>query len=175
MNLPPPPLLLHSPCPASIRHATGFQIDSVSYNNQIRDESLGGLPREGAEEKEGVGTVCLTERRMDCTEMGSLSQTPLGRCTASNKGKLENTSLCLFEPSGLLLPPQPRLANQTKTFHWTGKSWRGTISGPVAQTVKNPPAYSRPRFSPWLGRSPGEGNGSPLQYSCLENSMDGGA
>ena len=25
---------------------------------------------------------------------------------------------------------------------------------------------------PWLGRSSGEGNGSPLQYSCLENSMD---
>ena len=28
---------------------------------------------------------------------------------------------------------------------------------------------------PWLGRSPGEGNGNPLQYSCLENSMDVGA
>ena len=28
---------------------------------------------------------------------------------------------------------------------------------------------------PRLGRSPGEGNGNPLQYSCLENSMDGGA
>ena len=26
-----------------------------------------------------------------------------------------------------------------------------------------------------LGRSPGEGNGYPLQYSCLENSMDRGA
>jgi len=26
-----------------------------------------------------------------------------------------------------------------------------------------------------LGRSTGEGNGSPLQYSCLENPMDGGA
>ena len=25
-----------------------------------------------------------------------------------------------------------------------------------------------------LGRSPGEGNGNPLQYSCLENLMDGG-
>ena len=25
------------------------------------------------------------------------------------------------------------------------------------------------------GRPPGEGNGSPLQYSCLDNSMDGGA
>ena len=28
---------------------------------------------------------------------------------------------------------------------------------------------------PGLGRSPGEGNGSPLQYSCLGNSMDRGA
>ena len=27
----------------------------------------------------------------------------------------------------------------------------------------------------WLGKSSGEGNGNPLQYSCLENSMDGGA
>ena len=26
-----------------------------------------------------------------------------------------------------------------------------------------------------LGRLPGEGNGNPLQYSCLENSMDRGA
>ena len=26
---------------------------------------------------------------------------------------------------------------------------------------------------PGSGRSPGEGNGNPLQYSCLENSMDG--
>ena len=28
---------------------------------------------------------------------------------------------------------------------------------------------------PGSGRSPGEGNGKPLQYSCLENPMDGGA
>ena len=28
---------------------------------------------------------------------------------------------------------------------------------------------------PELGRSPGEGNGNPLQYSCLENHMDGEA
>ena len=28
---------------------------------------------------------------------------------------------------------------------------------------------------PGLGRSPGGGNGTPLQYSCLENPMDGGA
>ena len=28
---------------------------------------------------------------------------------------------------------------------------------------------------PRLRRSPGEGNGNPFQYSCLENPMDGGA
>ena len=28
---------------------------------------------------------------------------------------------------------------------------------------------------PVSGRSPGKGNGNPLQYSCLENPMDGGA
>ena len=32
----------------------------------------------------------------------------------------------------------------------------------------------RPRFDPGSGRSPGEGDGYPLQYSCLENSMDRG-
>ena len=32
-----------------------------------------------------------------------------------------------------------------------------------------------PGFIPGLGRSPGEGNGNPLQYSCLENPMDGEA
>ena len=32
-----------------------------------------------------------------------------------------------------------------------------------------------PGSIPGLGRFPGEGNGYPLQYSCLENSMDRGA
>ena len=31
-----------------------------------------------------------------------------------------------------------------------------------------------PGLIPGLGRSPGERNGNPLQYSCLENPMDGG-
>ena len=31
------------------------------------------------------------------------------------------------------------------------------------------------RFIPGSGRFPAEGNGNPLQYSCLENSMDRGA
>ena len=33
----------------------------------------------------------------------------------------------------------------------------------------------RHRFNPWVGKYPGEGNGYPLQYSCLENHMERGA
>ena len=41
---------------------------------------------------------------------------------------------------------------------------------------KNPPANAGDvGLIPGSGRSPGEGNGNPLQYSCLENPMDGGA
>ena len=42
--------------------------------------------------------------------------------------------------------------------------------------VKNPLANAGDLGSiPGLRRSPGEGNGYPLQYSCLENPMDRGA
>ena len=52
----------------------------------------------------------------------------------------------------------------------------------VAQSVKDPPAIQEiacstgdPGLIPGSGRSPGEENGNPLQYSCLENPMDRGA
>ena len=45
--------------------------------------------------------------------------------------------------------------------------------------VKNSPANAGDLRDvgsiPGLGRSPREGHGNPLQYSCLENPMDGGA
>ena len=42
--------------------------------------------------------------------------------------------------------------------------------------VKNPLANAGDMGSiPWWGRSPGEGNGNPFQYSCQGNSMDRGA
>ena len=44
---------------------------------------------------------------------------------------------------------------------------------PGGSVVKNPPANAGDTGSlPGLGRSPGEGNGNPPQYSCLENPMD---
>ena len=42
----------------------------------------------------------------------------------------------------------------------------------VAQMVKNLLQCRRLRFDPWVRKIPGEGNGNPLQYSSLENSMD---
>ena len=62
----------------------------------------------------------------------------------------------------------------------TGRMWCGTLwASQVVLVVKNPPANTgdaRDAVStPGLGRSPREGNGNPLQYSCLQNPMDRGA
>ena len=52
---------------------------------------------------------------------------------------------------------------------------------PSGAVVKNPPAGAGDTHTgdtgsiPESGRSPGEGHGNPLQYSCLGNPMDGGA
>ena len=47
---------------------------------------------------------------------------------------------------------------------------------PGGLVVKNPPANAGDMGSiPDPERSPGEGNGNPLQYSCLEKCLDGGA
>ena len=59
-------------------------------------------------------------------------------------------------------------------FRWILYHW----ASPVAQLVKNLPANVEDTRDtstiPGSGRSSGEGNGNPLQYSCLENSMDRG-
>ena len=50
------------------------------------------------------------------------------------------------------------------------------INSQVVLVIKNTPANTGdtgdPGLIPGLGRSPAEGNGNPLQYSCLGNPMD---
>ena len=47
---------------------------------------------------------------------------------------------------------------------------------PDGSAVKNPPTNAGDvGLIPGLGRSPGGGNGNPLQYSCLGNRLDSGA
>ena len=63
-----------------------------------------------------------------------------------------------------------RFSQKNKKHLWQELGFPG---GPAA---KNQPANARDASSiPGSGRSPGEGNGNPLQYSCLGNPMDRGA
>ena len=56
----------------------------------------------------------------------------------------------------------------------SGYSYSGGFPGGSAK--KNSPAnIGDTGLIPGLTRSPGEGNGNPLQYSCLQNPMDSGA
>ena len=56
------------------------------------------------------------------------------------------------------------------------KEIKSFLGFPGGSEVKAPACNAGdPGSIPGLGRSPGEGNGNPLQYSCLENPMDGGA
>ena len=56
---------------------------------------------------------------------------------------------------------------------WLADGWGYMWDFPGGSVVRNPPASAADAGSiPGLGRSPGEGNGNPLQYPCLENCMD---
>jgi len=56
---------------------------------------------------------------------------------------------------------------------------QGIFASQIALVIKNPPANAGDTRDvgsiPVWGRSSGEGNGTRLQYSCLQNSMDKGA
>ena len=51
----------------------------------------------------------------------------------------------------------------------------GLLGSPSGSAAKSSLAMQRLRFSPWAGKIPGGGRGSPCQGSCLQNPMDRGA
>ena len=63
--------------------------------------------------------------------------------------------------------------------HSHGEAQKNKRASQVALVLKNPPANAGDirdaGLIPGLSRSPGGGNGNPLQHSCLENPMDRGA
>ena len=65
------------------------------------------------------------------------------------------------------------MAWETKTTLGGGGLWLGFLDGSVGkESICN---AGNADLIPGWGRSLGEGNGYPLQYSCLENPMDSGA
>ena len=79
--------------------------------------------------------------------------------------------ICRWPPSpGALTRPFLRAERQTAFPLLKRHRFPGGSDG------KEPSCHVRdPGSIPGSGRSPGEGNGYPLQYFCLENPMDGGA
>ena len=73
------------------------------------------------------------------------------------------------------MEPRPSTSQKLRIAEGSDDGW----ASQVALVVKNPPADSGDTgdagLIPGLGRSPEGGNGNPLQYSCLENSIDRGA
>ena len=74
------------------------------------------------------------------------------------------------------------MSHQESPYSYRGLRYIYTVletTSNLSEKVKNLPANAgdtRDTSSiPGLGRSPGVGNGNPLQYSCLENDMDRGA
>ena len=78
------------------------------------------------------------------------------------------------EPGGL-----PSLGSHRVGHDWSDlviaiiELWEFFMGFPGSSVVKNPPIMHKNMGSiPWLGGSPGEGNGNSLQYSCLGNPID---
>ena len=72
------------------------------------------------------------------------------------------------------LPPTPQLRNRAQGSYIWGRFF--TVWATRKLTGKESTCNSGDTISILgLGRSPGEGNGSPLQYSCLKNPLDRGA
>ena len=80
-------------------------------------------------------------------------------------------------------PLEKEMANHSSILAWKiswteepgGLQFMGLSGGTVAKNLPVSAEDERDTGSiPWLGRSPGEGNGNPLQYSWLKNPRDGG-
>ena len=81
-------------------------------------------------------------------------------------GKKKNLTLCV---------PLPAQAGHAHFHSWVIIKYKPDRGFPSRSDSKESACSAGDLGSvPGLGRFPGEGNGNPLQYSCLENSMDRG-
>ena len=88
-------------------------------------------------------------------------------------------------PGGVTKIPHDRAKHRReekkkkKLRRWSLLAFYADVVSPqVALRVKNPPVIARnlrDAFGPWTRKIPWRRNGTPLQYSCLENPMDRGA
>ena len=134
------------------------RVQSLSWEDPLEDEmathsSILAWRIPWTEELGGPHSMGLQRVRHDWARMHATTHTELTKITLP---------LSLVSPVYLLVTsPQCMPLFQT------------SCASLVDQMVKNLPAMQETQV--WSRRSPGEGNGNPIQYSYLENSMDKGA
>ena len=145
-------------------------------SSQTRDQTqvsciaVGSLPAEpqGKPKNTGVGSLSLLQWMFPIQE--------------SNWGLLHCRQILYqlrYQGSPIFLRIRVFCKESALLIRWP-EHWSFSISPSnvslVAQMVKNLPANARDMsLNPGSGRSPGEGNGNPLQYSCPGNPMNRGA
>ena len=126
--------------------------------------------------------TCFLQYLLYCSGLEPILQYLWGMLAISILLKLfqkieeEGTLPNLFYKASITLIPEPDRMPQVKNLIGQYLWWMGFPGG---SAVKNPPTDVGDSgdmcLIPGLGRSPGVGNSNPLQYSCLENSMERGA
>ena len=94
---------------------------------------------------------------------------PQSRPQKTEAGSLPCRACCLWHTVGV--DPGPCFRRKLRAPPGGGFPGGTVVKEPASRCRR----CKRHGFNPWSGRSPGVGNSNPLQYSCLENSMEGGA
>ena len=96
----------------------------------------------------------------------SLSTSPLSEVTLSGYSSF---FICFFRGCAVRLAAGKKAGEKSH--------WLSNVSTSLKAQMVKVSAFNAGDLGliPGSGRFPGEGNGNPLQYSCLENPMDGGA
>ena len=125
---------------------------------------------------EPINGASLVAQRLKCLPpMPETQVWSLGREDPLEKEMVTHSSILAWRIPWMEKPGRLQSMGSQRVGHeWTTSPSPFTF--PENSVVKNLPANARNvGLIPGLGRSPGEGNGNLLQYSCLENPMDRGA
>jgi len=174
------------------RHGSPYEEQCQGGSEKFCDDiRVWGLRRLPAPSYSGTSKEPFSQAQTTSPQTQHVSQKrviphhPVQKCASSTTSSIPVTHtpsraqkaiMCVdasLSAHSLFLPPS--------AFIQRANTWLGRV--PIWLKKKNTQIIKdgiclqcgRPGFNPWVRRSPGKGNDNPLQYSCLENPLDGGA